>query len=89
MGKLLCLPVLFFLSALQASGQKQTISLRDSIRINYIKTVPADFYSKHLGLFCQQELFLQKTSGLNLFFRLGSKEYVDRKEGKVNGITTY
>lgn len=87
MEKLLCVLAFFFLSVLHARGQKQP--MRDSIRINYIKTVPPNFYSKHLGLFCQQELFLQKTSGLNIFFRLGSKDYVDRKEGKASGIMSF
>jgi hypothetical protein len=49
-----------------------------------IKTVPPDYYSSQLSFFCRTELSLQKATGRPVFFRLGSKEYVDYLEQKPN-----
>ncbi|RYY41470.1 MAG: hypothetical protein EOO08_01635 [Chitinophagaceae bacterium] len=48
-----------------------------------IKTVPPDFYARRLSFFCRTELLLQKATGRPLFFRLGSKDYVDYLEQKA------
>lgn len=39
-------------------------------------------YVQQLGFFCRKELELDKRIALPIRFRLGSKEYVDRMEGK-------
>lgn len=39
------------------------------------------------GFFCRQELKLQRFTTLNLFFRLGSLEHVNRLEGKNQSIS--
>ncbi|HZH97006.1 MAG TPA: hypothetical protein VEY06_14035 [Flavisolibacter sp.] len=49
-----------------------------------IKIIPSNYYTKGLGVVCKQELRLQKATGLNLFFRVGSKEHVDYLEQKPN-----
>jgi hypothetical protein len=49
-----------------------------------IKIIPSNYYTKHMGVVCKQELRLQKAIGLNLFFRVGSKEHVDYLEQKPN-----
>jgi hypothetical protein len=44
--------------------------------------IPKNYYVQHLGFFCKTEWRLQKFTSLNLFVRLGSKEYVDYLERK-------
>lgn len=51
--------------------------------------LPQNFYSQHLSFFCKKESQLQKASGLNLFIRLGTKDYVDYLERKPNAIKAY
>lgn len=46
--------------------------------------LPQNFYNRHLPFFCKKESQLQRTLGLNLFIRLGSKSYVDYLEQKPN-----
>lgn len=51
-----------------------------------LKVLPRNFYSQHLGYFCKKEVQLQRSLSLPLFIRLGSKEYVDYMEGKLNAV---
>ncbi|MFN2457184.1 MAG: hypothetical protein ABR502_03180 [Chitinophagaceae bacterium] len=44
----------------------------------------SNYYTHHSGVFCRKELQLQKSTNINLFVRLGSKEYVDYLEKKPN-----
>ena len=48
--------------------------------------LPQNFYNQHKGFFCKKEDQLQKATGLNLFIRLGSKNYVDYIERKPNAV---
>jgi len=45
-------------------------------------SISNNFYTQHFGFFCQQELKLEKVSGLPLRIRLGSLEQCNRIEGK-------
>lgn len=51
--------------------------------------LPHNFYSRNLSFFCKRELEIQKLSSLNVFIRLGSKDYVDYMEKKPNNIFGY
>ena len=46
--------------------------------------LPQNFYTQHLSFFCKKEDQLQRRTGLNLYLRLGSKQYVDWMERKPN-----
>lgn len=46
--------------------------------------LPQKFYTQHQPFFCRKEDQLQKRTGINLAFRIGSKDYVDWLEGKPN-----
>jgi hypothetical protein len=78
------------ISCLSLTAFSQLASIRkDTIISTSIKIIPSNFYTKHLGFFCTNEMRLQKTSGINLFFRLGSKEHVDFLEQKPNATRRY
>lgn len=47
-----------------------------------LRIIAQDLYVNHLGVMCQKELQLERLTKLPLRFRLGSKEEVDRLEGK-------
>ncbi len=66
------------------SAQKLVAPSLDTLAPISIKTIPPHFYNQSLGFFCEKEWQLQKKTGINLFFRLGTKEYVDYLEQKPN-----
>ena len=61
------------------SGKRDTIPPKISVRV-----LPQNFYNKNLSFFCKKEVQLQKWSAIPVFFRLGSKDYVDYLEKKPN-----
>lgn len=76
--------VVFWASFHIAAAQTTSFYIKDTVRFINIKTVPPQFYTQHLSFFCQKELQIQKVTGLPLFIRLGTKEYVDYLEQKPN-----
>ena len=46
--------------------------------------LPQNFYNHNLGFICKKESQLQQITGVNLYLRLGSKNYVDYMERKPN-----
>lgn len=77
----------FFLASLKAVAQLRLPLNSDSTtRFIHIKALPQNFYKQHLGFFCQQELRLQKLTSLPVYFRVGSKDYVDYLEKKPNAV---
>ncbi|MFL5772847.1 MAG: hypothetical protein ACJ75F_06805 [Flavisolibacter sp.] len=64
--------------------------LPDSSRIKpAFHPMPQKFYTQPTGFFCKKEVQLQRQLRLPLFIRVGSKEYVDRLEGKGTGIRNW
>lgn len=75
----------FLLGSLKAASQQRLGSLHDSIgRSLSLRVVPQNFYKQSLPLSCKGELQMQKLTSLPLYFRLGSKDYVDYLEKKPN-----
>lgn len=81
--------LLLFLLLLNSSKAASQLNLRRGIdtmdKKIYLKVLPRNFYSQHMGFFCKKEVQVQHYTRLPLFFRLGTKEYVDwmeRRNGK-------
>jgi hypothetical protein len=82
--RLLFLILIFSISS-SAGAQRLHVPQRDSMGFSKSLTVlPNRYYTQHLGYFCKKELQLQKVLALPVYFRLGSKDYVDYLEGKPN-----
>ena len=83
--RFLCFAFLITFFALKASTQ---LTFKDSAsktsKSLFTVVLPQNFYNQHKGFFCKKEDQLQKTTGLPLFIRLGSKNYVDYLESKPN-----
>ena len=47
-----------------------------------VETITGDYYTRHFGIMCQQELRFEKTTHIPLRFRLGSLEECNYLEGK-------
>jgi hypothetical protein len=58
----------------------------DSAHVNHYPIITQNYYTKGLSFFCKKELQLQKLTNVNVFFRLGSKQYVDYLEKKPNAL---
>ncbi len=80
--------VLFFvvvqLALHEARGQMSAQIRTDTSFHNVIKIIPSNYYVQHVGVICKKEWQLQKKTGLNLYIRLGSKNYIDYLEQKPN-----
>lgn len=81
--RIFCFLLIIFGSAV--AGAQQSAPVRDSMGFSKsLMLLPPQYYTQHLGFFCKKELQLQKRIGTNIFFRLGSKDYVDYLERKPN-----
>lgn len=48
------------------------------------QVLPANFYCTQLGFFCKKELKFEAVTKIPFKFRLGSIQYTDWLEGKIN-----
>ena len=78
---------LFSLKSASQLGFRQDSNKLPSINLRAV--LPQNFYNQHKGYVCKKEDQLQKATGLNLFVRLGSKNYVDYLERKPNALKPY
>ena len=53
-------------------------------QLKALAVLPANFSTKNLGFFCKQELKFESATKIPFKFRLGSVQYCDKMEGKVN-----
>lgn len=58
--------------------------VNNSTQIGVNTVVPARFYVDNLGFFCKKEIKFETLTGIPFKFRLGSVQYCDRMEGKIN-----
>jgi hypothetical protein len=87
---IICITILTSLFSLKTAAQlslKQQPTELPQPRL--ISVLPQNFYNQHKGYVCKKEDQLQKATGLNLFIRLGSKNYVDYLERKPNALKAY
>jgi hypothetical protein len=78
--------VILLLNSPEAASQLNSRPKIDSLPPRFsLAVLPQNFYNQHLGFFCKKEAGLQRRTSFNLFIRLGTKEYVDRMEGKAAG----
>lgn len=76
-------PVLLLLITL--NGEAQTLKAatgKGLPALPQFRLLPQNFYTEHLTFFCRQEVKWQRKLPGGLFFRLGSKDYVDALEAK-------
>ena len=91
MGKaLLILSLLIFINTGKAAAQLRLPSLADSAFHSLsVRVLPQNFYNQHLSYVCKKEVQLQKLTSLPIYFRVGSKDYVDYLEKKPNAVMNH
>ena len=78
---------LAMLKSSKSASQAVSRGYMDSCyKIISLKVLPPNFYTNHLSFFCKKEIQVQKITAMPVFFRLGSKEYVDQLERKPNTV---
>ena len=66
--------------------QQPVINLTPVIRLNPVScsVISADFYTQGFGFFCKKELQFEKATKIPFRFRLGTLQYNNYLEGKIN-----
>ena len=87
---IVCVVLMLFLNPVPARAQHHSAPRADSVvQWRGLQVLPQNFYNQHLGFFCRQEDLIQKKTGLPVYFRLGSKAYVDYLEKKPNAAKAF
>jgi hypothetical protein len=82
--------LILFLNPVEMAAQHLSAAKTDSTaKWRGLMVLPQNFYKQHLGFFCRQEDLLQKKTKTNIYFRLGSKAYVDYLEQKPNAVKKF
>ncbi|MBN8836657.1 MAG: hypothetical protein J0I09_05335 [Sphingobacteriia bacterium] len=83
MFKQICLFVKLLLFTLLSQSQPPAAkSAADSLYRLKAPVLAPDYYTKHWGFMCKQELQIEKTTKIPLKIRLGSIDYCNKLEGK-------
>lgn len=79
--------LIVFLNPAPSKAQHLSAPVADSsVQWRGLTVLPQNFYNQHLGFFCRKEELFQKATKVNVYFRLGSKNYVDYLERKPNAV---
>ncbi len=78
--------VLFSYSLIKAQA---TVKVKDTIFRASRTAALLPFSTQPVSFFCKKELQLQKLTSLNLYIRLGNKDWVDYLERKPNATTKF
>ncbi|MBD0287228.1 MAG: hypothetical protein ICV79_17645 [Flavisolibacter sp.] len=78
--------VLFSYSIMRAQS---TVQVRDTISKTSLMMARLLFPTHPVSFFCKKELQLQKLTKLNVYIRLGNKDWVDYLERKPNAATKF
>ncbi len=91
MGKaLLIFSLILLVNNRHAAAQLRLPVIPDSVTHQIsIKVLPQNFYNQHLSYVCKKEVQLQKLTSLPIYFRVGSKDYVDYLEKKPNAVMNH
>ena len=82
-GRIICFSICMWAFSGKALSQLYLPPVADSAVVGKrVALLPQNFYTRTLPYTCKKEYQLQKATRLNLFIRLGNKEYVDWMEGK-------
>lgn len=78
-------PTSFYGSGYKKTAQSK-LNIKPVIVLNPVScsVIRADFYTRNFGFFCKKELQFEKATKIPLRFRLGSLQYNDYLEGKIN-----
>lgn len=76
----------YFQQSKRKTGQKQVTHAKPVVYIGPLipSIIAADFYTRNFGFFCKKELQFEKATKIPLRFRLGSLQYNNYLEGKIN-----
>ncbi|MBD0352891.1 MAG: hypothetical protein ICV65_17255 [Flavisolibacter sp.] len=78
--------VLFGYSFMRAQS---TVQVWDTISKTSLMVARLSFPTQSVSFFCKKELQLQKLTKLNVYLRLGTKDWADYLERKPNATTKF
>ena len=81
-------PIVLLLNLVTVAAQTKA-QVKDTMFRKITPTTPLLFSQQPASFFCKKEVQLQKLMKLNLFIRLGTKDWVDYLERKPNAINKF
>ena len=75
-----------FKNSINKKQEQVVMNTKPVIKLNPVScsVINANFYTQNFGFFCKKELNFEKATKIPLRFRLGTLQYNDYLEGKIN-----